>query len=131
MTRFCFVLALAGLSACAGSSTGAPHICTPSFTFIPLAVTNPNNTPATSVIILDTVPRTGAGFPVPQDSSLLNTGTYNIFDDTYLGRIRHSGDSVRVTGIQTPKRFSVVFFIDSPDGCHVHKVAGPDSVQLQ
>jgi hypothetical protein len=130
-TRIALLCATAWLAGCAGSSEGPPLVCTGSFAFIPLAVLNPNNTPATSVIELDTVLSSDVGFPVPQDSSLLHTGTYDIFDDNYLGKIRHSGDSVRVTGIQTPKRFSVTFFIDTPDGCHVHKVSGPDTVQLQ
>jgi len=119
------------LAGCAGSSQGPPVACTATFAFISLTVRNQDSTPATDVIVLDTVLRTAAGFAVPQDSGLLNTGVYDVFDDNYLSVIRHSGDSVRVTGIRTPKRFSTTFFIDSPDGCHVHKVSGPSSVTLQ
>jgi len=126
------LLAALALGACAaGSTQGPPSVCTAVFTYISLAVVNPNGTPATDAVIYDTIPRTGVNFAMAQDSALVGTGTYDIFDDNRLSAIRHTGDSVLVTGVHAPKRFSAMFYIDAPDGCHVRKVAGPDTVTLQ
>lgn len=90
-----------------------------------------DGSPVPGLTILDTVLRTGEGFEVSRGGGGTPHELYPIFDDTFLPRIRPTGGSVRVTGVEgaTP-RFAADFVFDAPGGCHVRKVAGPDTVTI-
>ena len=104
----------------------ASGVCTALFATIPLTVQTPDGAPASGLFISATVLRTGESFAVPQ-FGFGGPGTYVVFDDNFRDRIRPSGDSVRVTG-SGAGQFTAEFRFDVPGGCHVRKVAGPDTV---
>jgi hypothetical protein len=118
-------LLLAPLIGC--GDQGAPGVCTALFAMVPLTVQEPGGAPVSGLTISATVLRTGERFTVPQ-VGIGGPGTYVVFDDNFRDRIRASGDSVRVTGSDSALRFTQDFLFDVPGGCHVRKVAGPDTV---
>ena len=108
-----------------------PTLCTSELRAITIVVRTADGSPVPGLTILDTVLRTGEGFEVPQGGGGAPQQLHRIFDDSFLPRIRPTGDSVRVTGVEgaTP-RFAADFAFDAPGGCHVRKVAGPDTVTI-
>ena len=102
--------------------------CTAVLTGIPLVVLTADGSPVPGLTISDTVLRTGQGFKIPGSGASAPGPFYKIFDDTFLSRIRPAGDLVRVVGTNATLMFSTDFVFDAPGGCHVHKVAGPDTV---
>ena len=92
-----------------------------------LKVQDPNGLPLSGLAISDTILRTGLGFSVPQ-TMVLPAGMYVVLDDNFTSRIRTTGDSIRVAGSKGATGFTADFFFDAPGGCHVRKLAGPDSV---
>jgi hypothetical protein len=122
------LMSLAALVACGAEQP--PTICTALFAYLTLKVQDPNGMPVSGLAISDTLRRTGQGFNVPQ-TLMLAPGTYVVFDDNFTSRIRSSGDSIRVAGSKGATGFTADFFFDVPGGCHVRKLAGPDSVTAQ
>ena len=121
------VLPVAGvLAACNDHPTG--RICTTSFALIPVIVVNAQGAPLGSIAITDSVLRTHERFAVPQSFNGWPAGTFHIFDDSFIGKVRESGDSVRVTGTNGTLSFGADFVFGAPDGCHVMKLSGPDTV---
>ena len=114
-------------SACTTSSSGGA--CTAIFAYITAVAVDAGGQPVTGLAVADTVVRTGHGFAVPQDAVFL-AGTVDIFSDNFMGEVRESGDAVRVTGTAAGKGFSASYTFGS-DGCHVRKVAGPDTVVVR
>ena len=104
----------------------APGVCTALFAEIPLTVVDSSGLPVAGLAISDSVPRTGRSFAVPQFPPV-GAGAYVVFDDNFRDQIRVSGDSVIVRGSGT-RHFTQGFRFDVPSGCHVRKVAGPDTV---
>lgn len=115
-------------AACSGGVDG--HVCTALFATIGVRVVDAQGSPVEGLAIADTVLRTGEGFTVPQNFPY-SAGGYAIFTDSDIGRIRGSGDQVRVTGKGNGRSFSTTFTFGVPDGCHVSKLAGPDTVVAQ
>ena len=111
-------------------STDRPMACTASFAYITVFAHDGAGHPVPPVFtITDTIRRTGQSFTMSQDFTEVSPlGTYVIFDDNQQTRIRSSGDSVRVSGSGTAGRFSADYVFGVPDGCHVSKLSGPDSV---
>ncbi|HUL02972.1 MAG TPA: hypothetical protein VLV16_07080 [Gemmatimonadales bacterium] len=104
----------------------AGTVCTDSFAYVQVRAQTTAG-PIMGLTISDSVLRTGARFPVPQNGITV-PGTYVILDDNFRGQLRTSGDSVQVTGWEGGLVFSAVYVFDVPDGCHVRKVSGPDVV---
>jgi hypothetical protein len=125
------LLVLAVGTAGCGDQLPGGKACTALFATITLRVNDANGDPAAGVTITDTILRTHQGFTVPSEGFPLEAGQYIIFSDNYISRIRERGDSVRVTGVSSAGRFSQDYVFDLPDGCHVHKALGPDTVVLQ
>jgi len=121
------VMGAALLWAC---STDQQTVCTASFAYITVYAHDGAGHPVPPVFtITDTIRRTGQSFTMSQDFNEVSPiGTYVIFDDNQQTRIRSSGDSVRVSGSGTAGRFSADYVFGVPDGCHVSKLSGPDSV---
>ena len=105
----------------------AQGVCTALFAAISVTVQTQGGAPVTGLSITATNLRTGQSFGVPQSLGT-GPGTYVVFDDNLRDRVRVSGDSVRVIGSDSAPRFTGYFVIDVPEGCHVRKVAGPDTV---
>jgi hypothetical protein len=116
---------LALLIGCGDQAT--PGVCTALFAMIPLTVQDSGGAPVPGLSISATIVRTDQSFTVAQ-IGIGGPGTYVVFDDSFLTRIRASGESVRVTGSDGTLRFTQLFLFDAPSGCHVRKVAGPDTV---
>jgi hypothetical protein len=114
-----------GLGGCIQQT--APVACTALFAYITVAARDSGGSPVTGLTITDTVRRTGLAFTIQQSLSPA-PGTYVVFDDNSLARIRSGGDSVRVAGTNGTMGFVADFLFDAPDGCHVRKVSGPDTV---
>ena len=121
-------LMLSPLIGCGDQAT--PGVCTALFAMIPLFVQTQAGGPASGLTISATILRTRQTFTVAQ-SGIGGPGTYVVFDDNFVGRIRASGDSVRVNGSDGTLEFTQVFLFDAPGGCHVRKVSGADTVVAQ
>ena len=104
-------------------------MCTALFAYVTAVAVDTDANPVSGLAITDTVVRTGHGFAVPQDVAF-PTGTVDLFSDNFIGEVRKSGDAVRVTGTAGGKGFSASYTLGS-DGCHVRKIAGPDTVVVR
>lgn len=113
------------LAACNSES---PKVCTALFALVPITVVDGGGTPLTGMTITDSILRTHERFVVPQSEGLYPPGTYHVMTDAFLGRFRESGDPVRVTGTNGSFAFAADFVFGAPDGCHVAKLSGPDTV---
>jgi hypothetical protein len=127
------VLPLAAAIGLAAACSDASPVagCTESLAFVSVQVLDTIGAPAPAVTASHHVPRTGRTLTVPQDGSLAAQGRYVVLTDIQRGEILPAGDTVRMTGIQGTTGFVADFFLDVPEGCHVRKVAGPDTVRLQ
>jgi hypothetical protein len=127
------VLPLAAAIGLAAACSDASPVagCTESLSFVSVQVLDTIGAPAPAVTASHHVPRTGRTLTVPQDGSLAAQGRYVVLTDIQRGEILPAGDTVRMTGIQGTTGFVADFFLDVPEGCHVRKVAGPDTVRLQ
>jgi len=119
------ILSLGALIGCTRQSS--PTVCTALFAYVTLTVHDPQRAAVTGLTISDTVRRTGQTFVMSQFGSL-PVGSYVIFDDSHTNLIRATGDSVRVAGSAGGTTFVADFVFDVPGGCHVRKLAGPDTV---
>ena len=111
------------------SHQDSPTVCTDLFAYVSVAVRDSTSKLVTGLSITDTVVRTREGFAVSQ-IGLPTSGSYVVFSDNYSSKIRTSGDSVRVTGLtgDGAVKFTSMFVFAVPEGCHVQKVSGPDTV---
>ncbi len=98
------------------------------FAMIPVVVVDAQGAPLANVAITDSVLRTHERFAIPQSFNGWTPGAFQVFDDSFSGRIREGGDAVRVTGTNGTLTFAADFVFGMPDGCHVAKVSGPDTV---
>ena len=121
-------LLLAALIGCGDQA--APVVCTALFAEISVTALTQNGAPVSGLAISARILRTSQSFTVAQYGGG-GPGTYVVFDDNFRDRIRTSGDSVRVTGSDSVLGFTADFLFDVPGGCHVRKVAGPDTVMVQ
>lgn len=120
-------LPVAGVLAACNADLGG-RICTTSFALIPVVVVNAEGAPLTGISITDSVLRTHERFTVPQSFNGWSPGTFHVFDDNFLTKVRENGDSVRVTGTNGTLSFTADFVFGAPDGCHVARLSGPDTV---
>jgi hypothetical protein len=59
-------------------------------------------------------------------------GDYVALDDSFKGKVRSYGDPILVHGEQGAYRFEAAFIIGlSEHGCHVAKLAGPETVVIE
>jgi len=120
---------LLALPLVAGCNREFGSVCTASFAFISAVALDDANQPVSGLVVRDSVIRTVQGFAVSQVGLPGGSGTFTIFSDNYLASVREGGDSVVATGTAAGKSFSAVYEFGS-DGCHVRKIAGPDTVVL-
>jgi hypothetical protein len=115
-----------GFGACGNNDYG--RVCTTLYAMIPVVVVNAQGAPAAGMAITDSILRTHEKFVVPQTDGIYPVGTYHVFTDSYTGKVRESGDPVRVTGTNGTLSFGADYVFGVPDGCHVSKISGPDTV---
>lgn len=119
---------LLSLVAAAGCSTGdGGTACTANFAYVDAAIVDAGNqTVVASWVVTDTVLRSGRAFAISQIGT--PEGYATIFTDNNLGEVTSVGDSVRVTGAGGGKAFSATYRFGSAGGCHVQRIAGPDTI---
>lgn len=121
------MLLMLAMTAC--STSGGGTVCTDLFAFVTAVTVDAGGAPAAGpFVVTDTVPRTAAVLTIAQQSYPVGTAT--IFSDSYRSDVRASGDSVLVTGVAAGKSFHARYLIGS-DGCHVQKLAGPDTLTVR
>lgn len=123
---FAFLPVAAGLAACSDHPT--QKVCTTLFAMIPVVVVDAQGAPLTGISITDSVLRTHERFAIPQSFNGWSPGTFHVFDDSFSGRIREGGDAVRAMGTNGTLSFVADYVFGVPDGCHVAKLSGPDTV---
>ena len=103
--------------------------CTAEFRMIGLVITDKAGAPADSVDLAVTLVRTGELLthtpPGPNPE-----GRYVVIDDGAGSKLRPSGDQLRAVATKGAADAQVDLLIDVPNGCHVHKLAGPDTLAL-
>lgn len=119
-------LIAAAISACSGPDQRS--VCSASFAYLTVHAIDGAGQPVTDLAIRDSVRRTHRAFDEDEQSlAQFVPGTAVIFTDSNIGAVRETGDSVQVTGVAGGAGFSAGYVFGS-DGCHVRKIAGPDTV---
>lgn len=124
------VLALAisaGAMAACSNAYDPGVACTEIFAMSSVYVRDTTGAPVTDATLRTILLRTGEQL-VPQTLALMTPGNYVIVDDGARNTIRQSGDDLRVTGTSASGSFSADYVFDVPEGCHINKVSGPDTV---
>lgn len=127
MYGFRLMLTTSLCAALSGCSTDAvPLVCTTVFVTIPATVVNGAGQPIGGVSVVDTVLRTGAVLDATGGAST-SLGTVIIFSDAFLNAVAPAGDDVIVVATANGHTGSANYRFGS-DGCHVRKLAGPDTL---
>jgi hypothetical protein len=104
-----------------------PLVCTAVFAAITATVVDGAGQPLNGVSVTDTVRRTGAVLDVTGGSPSTSPGAVIIFSDAFLGAVVPAGDEVIVVAGAGGRAGSGNYRFGS-DGCHVLKLAGPDTL---
>ena len=120
------VLAVLPAMGC-GSPTGAG--CTDSFDVYAVNVTDPAGVPVGGANLVATVRRTGQRV-MPHSTILWIIGTYPVIDDGSREALRQTGEEIRVIVSKGEASVETDYVFDVLGGCHIHKVAGPDTIVL-
>lgn len=133
LTLWSLMLILAFMFASCTSDNTGERICTEEFVVHTITVLQPDGQPADSVSINVRNKESGDLYDVCQND-LCNAngqqGQYVIFHDSFQGEISKEQENIVVSGTKDSLSFTEDYsFYD--DGCHVRKIAGPDTVNLQ
>lgn len=118
---------MAGLCAAPGGCGNGPLACTAVFTAVAATVVDAAGQPLSGVTVTDTVRRTGAVLDVTAGSPPAGSGAVIIFSDAFLQEVLPAGDEVIVVAAVSGRSGSGTYRFGS-DGCHVRKLAGPDTL---
>ncbi len=129
LPKLAAVVSLAGLMSCSGGGMN-DAVCTAMFAWIPVTVIDGAGQPVENATVEAVLVRTGATL-VPTGLMLTVPGTYALVDDGSSSVIRRSGDAVQAHITKGEQSKTVDYVFSVPDGCHVSKVSGPDTVTLQ
>ena len=121
------LVSIAGLCAALSSCGTEPRACTAVFVGLSATVVDAAGQPLSGVSITDTVRRTGAVLDVTAGSPSTSPGTVIIFSDAFLQAVAPAGDDVIVVATVGERAGSGAYRFGS-DGCHVLKLAGPDTL---
>ena len=119
---------MALLLSAAGCGAGSDvTVCTANFAYFGVTVVDASNQPVSaSWVVSDTVRRTGRALSITQAGA--STSYPAIFSDNNLHDVSEGGDSVRVTGVGAGRSFGAWYQFGSAGGCHIQRIAGPDTV---
>jgi hypothetical protein len=109
-----------------GGCTEPPE-CTLEFRIFTAAVVDSTGQPLSGVTVTDTVPRTGAVLDVTGSLASLHFDGVPIFCDGFQQEIAPAGDDVIVVATAGGRSGRANYRFGA-DGCHVRKLAGPDTV---
>lgn len=126
------LIATALLGAALSGCSAEPLVCTADFAFLTATVVNGADQPITSPAVTDTILRTGAVLHVTAGSPAQTVpahgaGSVTIFSDAFLNAVEPAGDDVSVV-VATGSRAASARYRFGSDGCHVRKLAGPDTL---
>lgn len=113
-----------------GCSTQPSGLCTQQVANFTLTVTDAGGVPAGGVTLTVVLDRTGQVIVPAPPLVVLPTGTYPLIGDGQKGLLRSSGDQVTATAVKGATSATAVSVFRFT-ACHVTKVSGPDTVQLQ
>jgi hypothetical protein len=120
----------------AGSGCGSdPLVCTDELVAVPVAVANRTGQASASLTVRDSVLRTGMILDITAEhpaGSLPANGVSAVivFSDAFQDAVLPAGEPVAVT-VTAGNRSARVVFEFGTDGCHVQKLAGPDTLELE
>ena len=127
------LIAVTGLCAALSGCGTEPPFCTAVLEAIATTVDNGAAQPLNGLTVTDTVRRTGAVLHVVAGSGVADTLPANssasvvIFSDDFLQAVLPTGDEVIVVVAAGGRTGSGNYRFGS-DGCHVRKLAGPDTL---
>lgn len=125
-----------GVAAVAASCDGGTGACGAELRAVFVTAVDSVGAPVAGAAVSHFLPRTLSFATVPQDPTPVALGRYVAFSDVALilldtATFRRSGEVVQMTGLAGPTSFVADFVFDVPDGCHVRRVSGPDTVVFQ
>ena len=128
---FCIASLAAGTSGC-GSD---PFVCTDEFVAVPVVVANRTGQALPSLAVRDTVLRTKMILDItaehPTGSVPANgISVVIVFSDAFEEAVLPTGEPVAVAVTASNRSVSAVFEFGT-DGCHVQKLAGPDTLEVE
>lgn len=131
MTRAAWRLAPAAflLPSLLGACEDDPQACTAEFRVLTLYVEDAASSPVTDATLTTVLVRTGDTLT----STFLGqfaTGHYPVADDGALPLLRSAPDSLAVTVERGPASFTLGYRVDNGGGCHIRKLAGPDTLTV-
>jgi hypothetical protein len=128
--RFLLAGAVLGAPAACGDDPAGRCVCTEEFRIFSVAVIDDASQPVPDAQLTATNRRTGRTLTSGWLGQLV-PGSYVIADDGMLSEFSGDGDTVRVVGTKGGASFTADF-VFAPDacGCHLQKVAGPETVVL-
>ena len=126
---------IASLTVATGGCGSEPLVCPDELVVVPVAVTNRTGEAFASLTVRDTVLRTrvildvtgehpSGGRPANGISAVI------VFSDAFEDAVLPMGEPVAVA-VTTGNRSASAVFKFGTDGCHVQKLAGPDTLELQ
>lgn len=128
MSRACLVAPLLVLLACGGNDE--PVACTEEFRVATVYVEDASAAAVSDASVKTYLVRTGELVPVTSIMDLV-PGHYVILDDNATRLIRSDPEPFRVTaerGGGTP--VEALYTFRAPQGCHIEKVSGPDTLMV-
>ena len=125
------LLLVIGLASCLDSDPSLPCACTLEFRFFTVGVVDAAGQPAEGVSI--SVRRVSDGALLTVNSSLgQGSGVYVILTDGNIQDVSEAGTTVEVVGTLGDMGFTAEYVFDRDAcQCHVNKISGPDTVQLE
>ena len=127
------VIAALGLAVSLGDCNSDILFCTADAEAIQITIVNQIGQPLDGIQVVDTVRRTGRVLSLPAAPAPLGVpaegGPAAVFSDNFLHDVRPGGDEVVVVVTAGGRSTSGTFRFGS-NGCHVEKLAGPDSLSI-
>ncbi len=124
------LLLAAAVASCSGSEPATPCLCTLEFRIFRVTVVDAGGEPAEGVSI--SVRRVSDGAVLTENSFLGLPGVYVILTDGNIDDVSEDGTTVEVVGTLEDMGFRAEYVFDRDAcRCHVNKLSGPDTVQLE
>jgi len=119
----------AALAAC-GYATDTGIACTQEFRIATVYVRDVTSAAVGGASVVAVVARTGDTL-TSTSLALWAPGHYLIVDDGAVSKLKFSGDAIVVTVSSAKGNASAGYVFDVPNGCHINKVSGPDTLTVQ
>jgi hypothetical protein len=129
------LVSLASLVAGVSSCSTDPLVCTDELVALTATVVNRTGEALPSLNVRDTLLRTGTVLDVSAEHpsgelAIEGAATVIIFSDAFKSAIRPSGEPVAVA-LTVGDHSASARFEFGTDGCHVQKLAGPDTLAME